>query len=148
MDNIEGLGGLLAFVIGWFVAQTGKLIGDLIRNKGRMTGRELFECFVRSGGMPSGHTASFVGLATFFIVKFGVFAPITVLTLCTATIVIYDAVNVRYAVGEQGKLLNIIVMDRNYKGKKLRVVEGHTVPQAIVGGVLGLAIGLLMSCCF
>ena len=60
-------------------------------------------------------------------------------------IVIYDAVNVRYAVGEQGKLLNVIVMDHNYKKKKVKVVEGHTIPQVIVGGVLGIAIGLVCA---
>ena len=148
MNDITGLGGLLAFVIGWFVAQAGKLVGDLIRNKGHMSAHEVFDCFVRSGGMPSGHTASFTGLTTFFMCKFGIFAPISVLSLCMAIIVVYDAVNVRYAVGEQGKLLNVMIMDRNYKKKKVKVVEGHTVPQAIVGGILGLGIGLLISLCF
>lgn len=148
MENIEGLGGLLAFVIGWFVAQTGKLIGDLIKNKGRMSGREIFDCFFRSGGMPSGHTASFMGLSTFFIGQYGVFAPITVLALCMTVIVVYDAVNVRYAVGEQGKVINLMIMDRNYKKKKVKVVEGHTVPQVIVGAILGIAIGAIMALCF
>lgn len=148
MENIEGLGGLLAFVIGWFVAQFGKLIGDLIKNKGHMGLREVFDCFVRSGGMPSGHTASFTGLTTFFMAQYGIFAPISVLALCMAIIVVYDAVNVRYAVGEQGKVINLMIMDRNYKKKRVKIVEGHTVPQVIVGAVLGLAIGFLMSLCF
>jgi acid phosphatase family membrane protein YuiD len=148
MEDISGLGGLLAFVIGWFLAQAGKLIGDLIRNKGRMGLREVFDCFFRSGGMPSGHTASFTGLTTFLMCEFGIFAPISVLSLCMAIIVVYDAVNVRYAVGEQGKLLNVMIMDRNYKKKKVKVIEGHTVPQAIVGGILGFGVGLLMAFCF
>lgn len=148
MDNIEGLGGLLAFVIGWFVAQTGKLIGDLIKNKWRMSGREIFDCFFRSGGMPSGHTASFTGLSTFFVGQYGIFAPISVLALCMTVIVVYDAVNVRYAVGEQGKVINLMIMDRNYKKKKVKVVEGHTVPQVIVGAILGIAIGVIMALCF
>ena len=148
MENIEGLGGLLAFVIGWFVAQAGKLVGDLIRNKGRMGAREVFDCFVRSGGMPSGHTASFTGLTSFFVMQYGIFAPISVLALCMTIIVVYDAVNVRYAVGEQGKLLNVMIMDRNYKKKKVKIVEGHTIPQVIVGAILGITIGILMSLCF
>ena len=148
MENIEGLGGLLAFVIGWFVAQFGKLIGDLIKNKGHMGLREVFDCFVRSGGMPSGHTASFTGLTTFFMAQYGIFAPISVLALCMTIIVVYDAVNVRYAVGEQGKVINLMIMDRNYKKKRVKIVEGHTIPQVIVGAVLGLAIGFLMSLCF
>ena len=110
--------------------------------------RDIFDCFVRSGGMPSGHTASFTGLTVFFMFQFGVFAPISILSLCMTIIVVYDAVNVRYAVGEQGKVLNVMIMDRNYKKKKVKVVEGHTVPQAIVGGLLGILIGFWMSCCF
>ena len=148
MENIEGLGGLLAFVIGWFVAQFGKLIGDLIKNKGHMGLREVFDCFVRSGGMPSGHTASFTGLTTFFMAQYGIFAPISVLALCMTIIVVYDAVNVRYAVGEQGKVINLMIMDRNYKKKRVKIVEGHTIPQVIVGAILGLAIGFVMSLCF
>jgi hypothetical protein len=147
MSDLTGLGGLLAFVIGWFVAQAGKLIGDLIKN-GHMSGREFIDCFVRSGGMPSGHTASFTGLTAFFVCQFGIFAPISVLALCMTVIVVYDAVNVRYAVGEQGKLLNIMIMDRNYKKNKVKVVEGHTIPQVIVGAILGITIGVLMSFCF
>ena len=147
MEDMAGLGGLLAFVIGWFVAQAGKLIGDLIKH-GRMSGRDIFDGFFRSGGMPSGHTASFTGLTVFFMSKFGIFAPISALALCMTIIVVYDAVNVRYAVGEQGKMLNVMIMDRNYKKKRVKIVEGHTVPQVIVGAVLGLAIGFLMSLCF
>lgn len=148
MDNIEGLGGLLAFVIGWFVAQAGKLMGDLIKNKGRMGLREVLDCFFRSGGMPSGHTASFTGLTTFFAAQYGILSPLSVLSLCVTIIVVYDAINVRYAVGEQGKVINFMIMDRNYKKKKVKVVEGHTLPQVIVGAILGISVGLLMSVCF
>ena len=132
--DMEGLGGLIAFIAGWFFAQTGKLIGDMVKTGRPLKFQEVIDCFLRSGGMPSSHTASFVGLTTYFIVQNGFFANISILSLCTALIVIFDAVNVRYAVGEQGKLLNVIVMDHNYKKKKVKVVEGHTVPQAIVGG--------------
>jgi acid phosphatase family membrane protein YuiD len=141
----EGIGGLLAFVLGWLLAQTGKLIGDMISVRRPLTFKEVVDCFVRSGGMPSGHTASFVALITFFAIKNGLFANITVLALAMGIIVIYDAVNVRYAVGEQGKMLNVMAMDGKLK-KKLKVVEGHTVPQAIVGGLIGLMVGIITGC--
>lgn len=147
MEDMSGLGAVLAFLAGWLFAQLSKLISDLARN-GKMSGKEIAECLFKSGGMPSGHTASFVGLTTFFIAKFGVFAPISALALATTIIVVYDAVNVRYAVGEQGKLLNIIVMDRNYKNKKVKVVEGHTVPQVAVGATIGVLVGILMFLAF
>jgi hypothetical protein len=141
MEAVSGIGGLLAFALGWLVAQTGKLLGDMVTTK-KMSLRQALECFVRSGGMPSGHTASFGGLTTFFIVKYGIFANISVLALATTIIVVYDAVNVRYAVGEQGKLLNIMATEKNWKKKRIRVVEGHTIPQVIVGAIIGITIGL------
>ena len=143
--EIAGLGGLIAFTIGWFCAQSGKLVGDILQAGKPLSFKEAFDRFVRSGGMPSGHTASFLALTTYFGVHEGIYSNIFVLALCTSMIVIYDAVNVRYAVGEQGKLLNVIVMDHNYKKKKVKVVEGHTIPQVIVGGVLGIAIGLVCA---
>ena len=143
MDDISGLGGLLSFVLGWLLAQTGKLIGDMVSQKRALTFSEVVDCFVRSGGMPSGHTASFVALTTYFAMQNGLFSNITVLSMAMAIIVIYDAVNVRYAVGEQGKMLNIIATNSNIKKKKIRIVEGHTIPQAIVGGLIGLMIGII-----
>ena len=148
MENVEGLGGLLAFMTGWLIAQSSKFVIDLVRAKGRMTGREAFDCFFKSGGMPSGHTASFSGLTTFFIGQYGIFAPISVLALCMTIIVVYDAVNVRYAVGEQGKALNSIASEKGISARKVKVIEGHTVPQVIVGAVLGISIGVLMAFCF
>ena len=144
--SMEGIGGLFAFILGWFLAQSGKLIGYIISAGKPPKFRELVDCFTKSGGMPSGHTASFVSLTTYFIIKNGLFANITVLSIAMAIIVIYDAVNVRYAVGEQGKMINIMSEERKGKnGRKLRVVEGHTVPQAIVGGILGVLVGLFAS---
>ena len=133
-------------MLGWFLAQSGKLIGDVIAHGRALSFREFIDCFTRSGGMPSGHTASFVALTTYFIAKNGIFANISVLAIATTIIVIYDAVNVRYAVGEQGKMINIMSEERkSTRGRKLRVVEGHTVPQVIIGGILGLLVGLLAS---
>lgn len=146
--DMDGLSGLIAFVVGWLAAQMGKILGDLIRNGGRMSLRELADCFVRSGGMPSGHTASFTALTACLGIQYGFLSGISVLALCMTVIVVYDSVNVRYAVGEQGKLLNTIAVDRNYKREKLKVVEGHTVPQAIVGAILGVLIGVAIGFAF
>ena len=145
MDNY-GLGAILAFVCGWFFAQTGKLIGDIISKKRLLA--EVVNAFVRSGGMPSGHTASFVGVTTYFGMQYGFMSGIFALSACMTIIVIYDAVNVRYAVGEQGKLLNIIALNQNFKKRKVKVVEGHTIPQVCIGAVLGVMIGIVMSLWF
>ena len=140
--DLNCIGGLIAFVLGWFFAQTGKLIGDLFIKKRPLDFKELLDCYTRSGGMPSGHTASFLGLTTFLGLKTGFMSGLFVLALAMTIIVVYDAVNVRYAVGEQGKLLNIIAeSDDNEETRKMKVVEGHTIPQVCVGAVLGILLG-------
>lgn len=140
--DLNCIGGLIAFVLGWFFAQTGKLIGDLFVKKRALNLRELLDCYTRSGGMPSGHTASFLGLTTFLGLKTGFMSGLFVLALAMTIIVVYDAVNVRYAVGEQGKLLNIIAeSDDNEETRKMKVVEGHTIPQVCVGAALGILLG-------
>ena len=140
------IGGLIVFVLGWFFAQAGKFIGDIAAKKRALSFGEVVDCFTRSGGMPSGHTASFTGLTVFMGLQNGFTSGLFVLALATTIIVVYDAVNVRYAVGEQGKLLNIIAESENGKKmRKMKVVEGHTVPQVCVGAVLGVILGY---CCF
>lgn len=147
--ELGNIGGLIAFVLGWFLAQSGKMIGDIIKKKRILGFGELVDSFTRSGGMPSGHTASFIGLTVFLGLRNGFTSGLFVLSAAMAAIVIYDAVNVRYAVGEQGKLLNIIAAeDSNRKTKKMKVVEGHTVPQVCVGAVIGIILGIICNMLF
>lgn len=144
MDTL-GIGGLVAFVSGWFVAQVGKIIGDIVRKKRALSFAEFLDAATRSGGMPSGHTASFLALTSYLGLTYGFTSGIFVLAACMATIVIYDATNVRYAVGIHGKLLNQMAEEGKHKERKVRVVEGHTVPQVIVGGIIGIIIGIIAA---
>ena len=142
-------GGLVAFVLGWFLAQTGKFIGDIVIKKRSLSFKEIADSFTRSGGMPSGHTASFTGLTLFLGLKNGFASGLFVLALAMTIIVVYDAVNVRYAVGEQGKLLNIMAeADNSRKTRKMKVVEGHTIPQVCVGAALGILLGFVCGALF
>jgi acid phosphatase family membrane protein YuiD len=132
----------LAFALGWFVAQTIKLVAGLIKNKGKLSLTDVLYYMTKSGGMPSGHTASFVALDITLGLIYGWDNPVFALATCVTIIIIYDAVNVRYAVGEHGKLLNEIAeSDNNPKTKSQKIVEGHTIPQAIVGGIIGALLG-------
>lgn len=132
-----------AFAAGWLVAQASKLITALVKNRGKMTFSEFLYYAFKSGGMPSGHTASFMALTTAILMFYG-FTPVFVLSSCTTIIFVYDAVNVRYAVGEQGRLLNeIAISDKNPRTKPMKIVEGHTIPQVIVGAIIGIALGIL-----
>lgn len=138
----EGLWALLAFVIAWFVTQMLKTILGLIshKNDGKVTNVwTAIDYFTRSGGMPSGHTASFTALCVVLGCTSGFDSAIFALAVATWSIIVYDAVHVRYAVGEQGKALNKLLKQAGEP--VLPVVEGHTVPQVIVGGIIGIIVG-------
>lgn len=132
----------LAFILGWFVAQAIKLVAGIIKQKGKVAFADIRYYMFKSGGMPSGHTASFVALDMALALLYGVDTPVFAVAVCVTLIFIYDAVNVRYAVGEHGKLLNEIAeSDNNPKTKPQKIVEGHTIPQVIVGAILGALLG-------
>lgn len=128
---------IIAFVIGFTIAQLVKMIVAVVRGE-----KNLISYLTKSGGMPSGHAASFVGATTVIGLSEGFTSSLFALAVCMAVIVLYDAVNVRYAVGEQGKELNKIIK------KPLNVVEGHTVAEICVGCILGVIVGVLVWAIF
>ena len=118
------------------------LITLIIERKLRWT--KLFE----TGGMPSSHSA-FVCAATMSIGQVcGWRDPLFSLSAAIALVVMYDACNVRRAAGEQAKVLNYVIehwseMPEEMKQKKrLNENLGHTLPQVIMGALLGTVIGL------
>ena len=105
------------------------------------------ERLVGAGGMPSSHTSTVCGLATAIAKMYGLSSPYFAISLVLAAIVMYDATGVRRAAGEQAKLLNYLRehwedLPEELKGKKLNEHLGHTLPQVIMGALLGMAIGL------
>lgn len=99
--------------------------------------------FTRSGGMPSGHTASLTGMLVYFGCLYGFDSGIFLLGLGLWAIVVYDATHVRYAVGEQGKALNSLLAKAGEN--ELPLVEGHTIPQVTVGAIIGLIVAFAMA---
>ncbi len=141
----DGIFVIAAFVAGFIIAQGAKFISALIKKKGKMNFNEVMYWMTRSGGMPSGHSASFIGATTAIGFIRGFTSVECAIAFCMSVIIIYDAVNVRYAVGEQGKLLNEIARsDGNAKTKPQKLVEGHTIPQVIVGSIIGVAVGAII----
>lgn len=133
----------LAFLAGFIIAQGWKLIVGLVKKGKKFTAADFRYYAFKSGGMPSGHTASFTALSTAILLFFGINHPATALAFCTTIIFVYDAVNVRYAVGEHGRLLNeIATSDNSPKTKPQKIVEGHTIPQVTVGAILGAVVGI------
>lgn len=142
---MNGLKIILAYILGWFVAQTTKFV--LLSVKGATKGKsskEKFKMYIKSGGMPSGHTGSILGAATYAGLAFGLDSVPFGILVCFSATVIYDAVNVRYAVGEQGKKMNKIIKTVRPDDELVKVVEGHTGIEVLVGGIIGILMGTLV----
>lgn len=133
---------LAAFAGGFVVAQLWKFIAGLVfqRKQKKRNFKEMIGYLMRSGGMPSGHAASVTALSIYIGCYAGFDSAVFMLAVAFLIIVLYDAIHVRYAVGEQGKALNQLLKGA---GKpELSVVEGHTMTQVVVGTLIGVVIGL------
>lgn len=136
--------GLVAFAGGFVIAQLWKFVAGVIssRKQEKRNFKEMVGYLMRSGGMPSGHAASVTALTVYLGCFSGFDSPIFMLAVAFWGIVLYDAIHVRYAVGEQGKALNKLLEEA--RKPELPVVEGHTMAQVVVGTILGIIIGLLV----
>lgn len=143
---MNGWFAILSAVGGWFVAQFAKVVLGLLEGHKQAKKADLAAIIgylTRSGGMPSGHSACMMALTTYIGITGGFDTVIFALALVMTMIVIYDAIHVRYAVGEQGKALNELLTEKEQK--PLPVVEGHTVGQVIVGSIIGIVMGLVIG---
>jgi acid phosphatase family membrane protein YuiD len=133
---------LIAFVA-WFVAQTLKVVGGLIREKRLDMG-----FFIRSGGMPSSHTALVTSLATSIGILQGFNSVDFTTAVVFAAIVMYDAAGVRRSVSKQSVIINRILQELRERRPKdvehdVRELIGHTPFQVFSGAFLGIGIAFL-----
>ncbi|KAK2636715.1 hypothetical protein Ddye_031507 [Dipteronia dyeriana] len=98
---------------------------------------------VGSGGMPSSHSATVTALAMAIGFQEGFGGPLFSVALVLACVVMYDATGVRLQAGRQAEVLNQIVYELPAEhplaeSRPLRELLGHTPPQVIAGGLLGI----------
>ncbi len=134
---------LVAAVVGWFAAQSLKVVGEVARTRrldlARLTG---------AGGMPSSHSATVTALATAIGRAPGLSSPLFAVSAIFAAVVMYDATGVRRAVSIQARLLNRMLDDffarRGFDQQYLRELIGHTQREVLAGALLGVIVGLLL----
>jgi hypothetical protein len=135
---------LLAPLIAGFIAQVIKSI--IRRNQQKFS----FKNLLAYSGMPSGHTAMVISLATITGLENGFHSSLFAITFILAIIVIRDALGIRRYLGRHGRIINLLVkdlredkiLDEEYPHLLERI--GHTPSQVLVGGVLGLAISVVI----
>lgn len=138
----------MAPLLSWAIAQVVKTLLNFA-----ITKKFNPERLIGSGGMPSCHSATVIGLmyATAFCKGIDGFEFPLATTL--AIIVMYDAMNVRMETGKQSIVLNFIlkneeimkqlkdVAKEEWPGIILKEYVGHTPLQVLGGIVTGLIVG-------
>lgn len=104
--------------------------------------------FFGTGGMPSSHTAFITALTACIAQSEGLRSPIFGLALGLSILTCVDAAGLRRSAGLQAELLNQVVRDL-YKGKRVKpplVKEtlGHTLPEVLVGALVGVGVAFLL----
>lgn len=130
---------LMLAVLAWALAQVLKFFINLVVY--HMTDLRLL---LASGGMPSSHSATVCACAMSVGLRNGFQSDTFALAAVLAIVVMYDACNVRRAVGEQAKVLNYIVDGWEADDaipKELKEILGHTPAQVFAGAVLGILVG-------
>lgn len=106
---------------------------------------------LETGGMPSSHSAAVAALATSMGVVHGWASPYFALAAVFGSIVMYDATGIRRAAGMQAELINDLVnelahlFDEGFQPQALKTLLGHTYPQVVVGALMGIGSGFLVS---
>lgn len=133
---------LMAAVLSWLIAQIIKTLITLMQTKSFVPER-LFG----AGGMPSAHSAMVCALFMCVAHSRGFGSPEFAIAFCFAAVVIYDAMGVRRAAGEQAKVINRMadVMEKEgseVSEKELKEYLGHTPIEVLAGALLGIIVSL------
>lgn len=133
-----------AALVGWFLAQSIKMICCFIRS-----GKLDFSYLLSTGGMPSAHSAMACSLATSIGIHEGFSSVSFTIVAAFAAVVMFDAQSVRKAAGEQAKILNQILdellHEHHLSEKKLKELLGHTRLEVLGGLLSGIAAAHICS---
>ena len=97
-----------------------------------------------SGGMPSSHSSTVCACAASVGLRNGFQSDLFAISAVLAVVVMYDACNVRRAVGDHAKVLNQMMGDWPAEepiAVALKELLGHTPSQVAAGALLGILVG-------
>jgi len=136
----------IATLIASFLAQVLKLPLCYLRTK-----EWDLSLLFSTGGMPSSHSAVVTAAATGVGHYAGFNTPLFGLAFAIASVVIYDATNIRRQAGFHAQQLNRIIKEM-FAGetkpieefKELREVLGHSPAEALGGIILGILVNVVL----
>lgn len=129
---------LLCAAAAWLIAQVLKFILYSCLEK-TLNWRRIWG----SGGMPSSHTALTLALMISIGLTDGFQTTQFALAFALMSIVVYDAMGVRYETGKQGAMINQILNELFVQGKpltdeRLKELVGHSPIEVLGGALTGL----------
>lgn len=131
---------LVTALSSWIIAQIFKLILHWIAYK-----KIDLERLHGDGGMPSGHSATVMALATMCGLDCGFNSAVFAVAGIFAMVVCHDAMGVRRETGKHAEALNKLMKQvGSGEGLDLKVLVGHTPLQVFAGGFLGIGIALFV----
>lgn len=145
---------MLSAILGWFVAQTAKVIIHVIKTKSfdpeRLHG---------AGGMPSSHSCMVTAMTIAAAMTDGVNSTVFAIAMVFSFVTLYDAMGVRWQAGLHAKMLNKVMRDtqelkeiedmrdgvrdeESEEIKDLKEFIGHRPMEVLVGVLLGIMIAI------
>jgi acid phosphatase family membrane protein YuiD len=164
LNQLMSFGGALAFVPtitiapahrGWQVifvtisasllAQSLKVLTKLVR-----TGKLDLRMIAKTGGMPSSHSSSTMGMAISVGLIDGWNSVTFAIALSLAIIVMYDAAGVRRTVGLQAKVVNEMLNELfsdhpRLSSARIKEFLGHTPIEVLAGAAMGTIIAWVVN---
>lgn len=131
---------IITLVAAWLISHTIKFFINLSNNEHYSLKTNLSI----SGGMPSGHSATTVAMATIIGLRDGLGSGIFGLAVLFACIVMYDAFKVRRSSGEQGLAIQQLIKESKSQVNLPRAAKGHTPLEVFVGAILGVVVGVVV----
>jgi hypothetical protein len=138
----------LVLLVPFVSAATAQIIKISIKQKKQKLQIRDFFIFTYAG-MPSGHSALMVSLATITGLTQGLWSPLFAVSFVLAIVIINDALRLRNYLSQHGEVLNILVKDLgndnvlDQKYPHLLEKIGHTKKEVLAGSALGIVISVL-----
>lgn len=133
LSNIPLITGGVAFLL----SQTFKIIYYFIKEK-----EFNFYHFFEAAGMPSTHSAMSTAMTLMIGLTEGFMSSLFAVAVVFTIIVMYDAMGVRFAAGQQAVVLNKIIEDiyseKISEKEKMKELIGHTPTEVFAGFIVGL----------